>query len=104
MTMKHYIHNLRKVSDQLIGERKRVRDRNHLANESLETQIQRWWVNLPPAMRERRFQIVEIAAQCRGRFNERPALRKVACALRVLGWHESRDWSNQGKNRRYWQR
>lgn len=102
VSMKHYIHNLRKVSDQLDDTRKRVRDGNRRANESVETQIQRWWVNLPPVMRQRRFQILEVAAQCKGLYRDRPALREIANALRALGWVETRDWTTLGRNRRLW--
>lgn len=70
--------------------------------EPLEIQIKRWWANLPPIMQQRSFQIVEIAAQCKGRYRDKPALREVASALRALSWTENRDWSSQGRNRRYW--
>ena len=33
---------------------------------------------------------------------ERPALRDVAAALRVLGWTQQRDWRKAGNNRRVW--
>ena len=102
MTMRHYIRNLRQVSDQLIDERKRQKRCDHLASESLEIQIQRWWVNLPPVMQQRRFQILEVAAQCKGLYRDRPALREIANALRALGWVETRDWTTLGRNRRLW--
>ena len=70
--------------------------------EPLDVQIKRWWVNLPPVMQQRPFQIVEIAAQCKGRYRDKPALREVAAALRALGWTERRDWSKCTRNRRYW--
>ena len=70
--------------------------------EPLEVQIKRWWANLPPIMQQRPYQITEIAAQCRGRYRDKPALREVATALRVLGWSERRDWSVAGRNKRFW--
>jgi hypothetical protein len=73
-----------------------------VAYEPLEKHIDRWWVNLPPAMQNRRFQIAEIAAQCRGRYRDKAAIREVAAALRVLGWRELRDWTSAGRNKRFW--
>lgn len=72
--------------------------------ESLEDQILRWWVNLPEDQRQRRFQIMDISAHCKGKFHSKPALREVAAALRTLGWNEKRDWTKVGRNRRFWQR
>lgn len=100
--MKHYIQNLRKISDQILEERKYLRCGDHAAWESLETQIHRWWINLPPLTKKRRFQIMEIAVHCNGKIQSKPALREVAFALRALGWSESRDWSKQGRNHRLW--
>ena len=72
--------------------------------EPLESQISRWWANLPEAMRNRSFQITEIAAACHGRFRDRPALREVAATLRTLGWRQSRPWSVQMNGKRIWLR
>ena len=71
--------------------------------EPLEIQIQRWWANLPPVMQQRQFQIFEIAAQCRGRYRDKPALREVAAVLKGRGWREVRVWTNAGRNRRLWE-
>ncbi len=71
--------------------------------EPLEHQIHRWWINLPKSVQARKFQIADIAAHCHGRYRAKPALRQVAAALRVLGWTECRDWTSQGRNRRYWE-
>jgi hypothetical protein len=103
MTMRHYIQNLRKVSEQCLAEQRLDKRIRLTCEEPLEAQIHRWWVNLPPTMQQRRFQIFEIAAHCRGTFRDRPALRQVAAALRNIGWQEVRDWSNQGRNHRFWQ-
>ena len=67
-----------------------------------EDQIKRWWANMPPSLKGRRFQLAEIAGHCRGRTGGKPANRDVAAALRALGWHEFRDWSLAGRNRRFW--
>lgn len=98
--MKHYISNLRKVCQAALPVPKQSENRAEW--EPLEVQIKRWWANLPPIMQQRPYQITEIAAQCRGRYRDKPALREVAVALRVLGWTERRDWSVAGRNRRFW--
>lgn len=98
--MKHYISNLRKVSQETLP--KPEHSGNQAEWEPLEVQIKRWWVNLPPIMQQRPYQITEIAAQCRGRYRDKSALREVASALRVIGWSERRDWSKNGRNRRLW--
>ena len=53
-------------------------------------------------MQQRKFQIFEVAAQCKGIYRDRPALREIAIALRALGWVETRDWTTKGRNRRLW--
>lgn len=98
--MKHYISNLRKVSQETLPKPKH--SGNQAEWEPLDVQIKRWWTNLSPVMQQRPYQITEIAAQCRGRYRDKPAVREVAVALRVLGWCESRDWSSKGRNRRFW--
>lgn len=100
--MKHYIQSLHKISEKCLAERVLEERVRRAGEEPLETQIHRWWVNLPPLMQRRKFQIVEIAAQCSGRYRERPALRQVAAILRSIGWHEVRDWTSYGRNRRLW--
>lgn len=103
MTMRHYIQNLRKVSEQRLADQRLDKRVRLTGEEPLEAQIHRWWVNLPPTMQQRKFQIYEIAAQCSGKYRDRPALRQVASALRSIGWREIRDWTKQGRNHRLWQ-
>ena len=98
--MKHYISHLRKVSQETLTKPKHIEIRAEW--EPLEVQIKRWWANLPPVMQQRPFQIIEIAAQCKGRYRDKPALREVAVVLRALGWTENRNWSVAGRNRRQW--
>lgn len=100
--MKHYIEHLRKITTETLPMPKHTSSKNRSDRESLETQIKRWWASLPPILQQRRFQIVEIANQCRGRFRDKPALREVANALRSAGWQETRDWTNRGRNQRLW--
>ena len=70
--------------------------------EPLEDQIRRWWANLPEDDKNRRFHITEIAAHCKGKYQERPALRDVAASLRLLGWRSKRSWKKSSRNKRYW--
>lgn len=96
----------RQIHEQRQAEESRLREleaRAKLAQyEPLEDQIRRWWANLPECQKNRRFQLVEIAANFRGKHKPKAALREVAAALRALGWREVRDWTNAGRNRRYW--
>ncbi len=95
-----YIQQLRKASEEKLIQCKHLDHQEPW--EPLEIQIRRWWINLPPVMQQRRFQIVEIASQCKSRCGSIPAWRDVACALRVLGWQNKRDWTVKGRNARYW--
>ena len=101
--MKTYIQNLNKMT--ILAVSKHAQERASAVKtvfEPLETQITRWWANLPQSSRQRAFLISEIAGACRGRFRERPALRDVAAALRTMGWTQQRDWRKAGNNRRVW--
>jgi hypothetical protein len=100
--LKAYIEQLRVSADQMTSSFQAQSVKPVATFEPLEKQIGRWWVNLPPVMQNRRFQITEIAAQCRGRYRDKAAIREVAAALRVLGWRELRDWTSAGRNKRFW--
>jgi len=93
-----------KAALQAAANEQRARSRPTATPEwvSLEVQIRRWWAQLPPVIRTRRFQITEIAAALRGRYRPRPSPAHVASVLRDLGWREVRDWTSQGLGRRYW--
>lgn len=103
--MKSYLQSLKLEAERRSSDAERRRQ--HGASQSgswepLETQIQRWWVNLPDTMKTRPFQLAEIAGACKGRYQDRPALRCVAQVLRSLGWREARCWKKSGRNRRFW--
>ena len=102
MTMRNYIQNLRKVSEEQRAELELRSSQPSVEWEPLEVQINSWWSSLPPVLQLRNYQITEIAAQCKGRYRAKPALRQVATSLRALGWTQKRDWSAVGRNRRYW--
>jgi len=101
--MKTYIQTLNKITEVMlssyIGERQ---GKDKTSFEPLETQIKRWWANIPLSSKDRAFQISEIAGFCRGQYKERPALRDVAAALRSLGWVQKREWVKHGRSRRVW--
>jgi hypothetical protein len=103
--LRQYLKTLQERSEQqrLSYERAKALEQQRRERQApLEAQIERWWTNLPPALRDRRFQITEIARVCKGRYRDRPALREVAAALRILGWREIRDWTLAGRNQRFW--
>lgn len=101
--MKAYLSSLKQESSRQQADL--IRSQTRCAKpawEPLDAQIQRWWANLPDTMKARPFQLAEIAGACRGRYQERPALRCVAAALRSIGWREYRCWKASGRNRRFW--
>lgn len=101
--MKSYLDTLKRESSRQQAEAIRLQQRCEKPSwEPLEVQIQRWWANLPDSMKTRPFQLAEIAGACRGRYQDRPALRCVAAALRSIGWGEYRCWKKPGRNRRFW--
>lgn len=104
--LRSYIDNLKAIAAAKALEAKRQRNSNEIKRqrEPLYKQIINWWENLPVKLRNRHYQINEIAAQCHGKYRDRPALRDVAAILRSLGWTEYRDWTNDGRNRRMWKR
>lgn len=64
--------------------------------------IQLWFDKEPPALRNRKYSMTEFVMRFAGRFRPKPAARLIAEALRELGWTEHRDWTRDGRNRRYW--
>lgn len=64
--------------------------------------IREWMASLPPAMRNRPYPMTEIVRRFPGRYSALPATRVIAAALRHLGWTSHRDWTNAGRNTRYW--
>ena len=70
--------------------------------EPLDRQILKWWGGLPPVLQQRPYAVEEIAAQLSGKYQDRPATRDVAKALRCLGWRALRDWTTSGRGRRLW--
>lgn len=68
----------------------------------VEQQIQHWRNGLSRAIRDRPFSTMELVAQLRGRYKQRPAASAVATALRQLGFVQYRDWSKNGQGCRLW--
>lgn len=73
------------------------------AYQPLPDQIALWWHSLPPALRNREFQIKEIAAQLRGKYRSKPAERDLGNALRLLSWSCRRDYRGSATGHRLWQ-
>ena len=68
----------------------------------VEQQIQQWRNGLSHAVKHRPFSTMELVAQLRGRYKQRPAASAVATALRQLGFVQYRDWSKNGQGCRLW--
>lgn len=102
LAMKTYIQTLNGMAKAAFDRRCDCVEKSRVGVDPLELQIERWWLSLPSVMQSRLFRIDEIAAQCRGRYRDRPALREVAAALRFLGWKTHRDWKKNGRSSRLW--
>lgn len=70
--------------------------------EPLADQITRWFNNLPPALKNRRYHLNEICANLHGRYQVAPHHGSVALALRQLGWQQKRDYTSRLGGVRYW--
>ena len=66
--------------------------------------IQSWAANLPPVQLYRKFTIDEVIALATlsGHFRPTASLRYTGEALRRCGFVQKRDWTNSGRNKRYW--
>jgi len=69
---------------------------------SLTDQIQALMSPLSSMQLNRPWSIDELLPRLKGRYQQRPATREVAKALRVLGWQQKRCWKKSGLNRRFW--
>jgi hypothetical protein len=77
-------------------------DARVLCDKPLRDQIQELMLSLPSAQRNRPWSMDDLVARLQGRFSARPHAMNVGSALRQLGWHSTRDWTNAGAGRRYW--
>lgn len=66
--------------------------------------IETWVGKLPPVQRCRKFTIAEVIALATlpGHFRPNASLRYTGEALRRCGFKQKRDWTNAGRNKRYW--
>lgn len=66
--------------------------------------IQFWKTNLTTVQLNRKFTIDEVIALAtlQGHFRPTASLRYVAEALRRCGFVQKRDWTNSGRNKRFW--
>jgi hypothetical protein len=67
-------------------------------------QLNTWSQSMTPDQRTRRFTTEEIAclAGLVGKHGGRAAHHQIAVALRATGFNPYRDWSVEGRNRRFW--
>ena len=56
----------------------------------LDVQITELMQSIPPAMRDRPWNMAELTNRLRGKYRARPHPQQVGQALRVLGWHRVR--------------
>jgi hypothetical protein len=97
------------IRDQL-AQLKAYAESRHQSNpcssgvDRLACQIETWLRAMSRQQQFRKFTVDEVImlAQLTGAYQTLPAKREVAEALRVLGFRAGRDWSNAGRNRRYW--
>jgi hypothetical protein len=66
--------------------------------------IRGWQSQQPPIQNQRKFTIEELIqlTNLEGRYRMKPSQRHVAEALRRCGFFSKRDWTNAGRNKRYW--
>lgn len=66
--------------------------------------IRSWQRQQPPIQNQRKFTIDELIqlTNLEGRYRMKPSQRHVAEALRRCGFFSKRDWTNAGRNKRYW--
>ena len=66
--------------------------------------IRGWQSQQPPIQNQRKFTIDELIqlTNLEGRYRMKPSPRYVAEALRRSGFRAKRDWTNEGRNKRYW--
>jgi len=66
--------------------------------------IRCWQSQQPPIQNQRKFTIDELIqlTNLEGRYRMKPSHRYVAEALRRSGFRAKRDWTNAGRNKRYW--
>lgn len=103
---------LKSYIDELKGEIVKRADETSLKNEaprirlrtgkSLTLQIEELMRTLPPAVRDRPWQICDFVNRLEGKYRERPHPADVGKALRSLGWKRYRDWSVKGAGQRLW--
>lgn len=64
--------------------------------------LKAWWQTMPPTGRQHPWSLEVVASAAFTGQPRRPALRRVAEALRTLAFTERRDWTRRGRNRRLW--
>lgn len=67
-------------------------------------QIAAWCASMSPEERKRRFSLAEVEklAGLVGKHGGHAAHHYIAQALRAVGFQPCRDWTNAGRNKRFW--
>ena len=107
---KSYLAKLRAASeeenlrhDEEVKAQRKPTDTRILCDKPLADQIESLMRSLPPVQRDRPWSMDELVARLHGRYSARPHPMHVGAALRQLGWKSSRNWSEEGGGRRYWE-
>ncbi len=58
--------------------------------------------SLPPALRDRPWNMGELVSRLQGKYRDRPHPQNVGAALRALGWKQKRCWSRGFNGVRLW--
>lgn len=68
------------------------------------TRIMNWSQHLSPAQLSRKYSIQEVMtlACLKGRYRDQASVRYTGEALRRCGFVTKRDWTEAGRNKRYW--
>jgi hypothetical protein len=102
-TLKDSIERLKSEALCKHGKSEKDANFNSIPNEYTE-RIQSWISNLPPVQLRRKFTIAEVIALAAlsGHFRPKASHRYAGEALRRCGFVQKRDWTNSGRNKRYW--
>ncbi len=68
----------------------------------LDEQIEQLMRELPPAQRDRCWSMSELLPRLSGKYRDRPHSKEVGQALRRLGWHRERRYSQGYDGARVW--
>lgn len=86
---------LRNLEREAEAVKKLNRQRDHARRtKPLTEQITELMVSLPPALRDKSWNMAEMTARLQGKYRDRPHAQQVGEALRRLGWCRVRKYGN----------